>query len=197
MRHFLVFSRTGRTKGDFRDLRKAGRLDVVVHCLISALFLSGRIRKDVIFHAILTGAPRPPIHLEFVGAKVKDLSSDEKHLATILRKTLNSYERRKRVEAFPGIFIEKNSLQGVIKKLHEKEVDIFVLREDGINLRKLKLSNRHNCFVVGDFIGLPKKDEEFILRYAKNVISIGPFPYFASHCITVINNELDNREYIF
>lgn len=195
MRHFILFSRTGWTKGNFVDPKKAGRLDIVIHCLQAALSLSGRIRKDVVFHAILGGPPRPPVHVEFVGSKLKDFRSDEKELTKLLRKVLNLKKISERLEVVDGVFVEKKSLQKVVVELFNKGVGIFVLREDGISMRKMRIEEKDKCFVLGDFIGLPKKDEDFILRYAKNVVSIGPLPYFASHTIVVVNNELDNLEY--
>ena len=40
MREFILISNRGRTKGDWKDLMAAGRMDIVCHSVVSALFLS-------------------------------------------------------------------------------------------------------------------------------------------------------------
>ncbi len=89
MIEFVLFSRRGRTNGNFRTLREAGRLDVVHQCLLTAFFTSGALRRDVVFHAVLGGPPRPPVHLIFDGASLRDVRTDEKTWEEILRKVLS------------------------------------------------------------------------------------------------------------
>ena len=60
----MLFSEDGRTKGDFKDLMKAGRLDIVCHSVISSLFLSNAVRDHVDLHIVLNGPPDPPKHIE-------------------------------------------------------------------------------------------------------------------------------------
>ena len=48
-------------------------------------------------------------------------------------------------------------------------------------------------FVIGDHEGLPKKELRRLKEISKKV-SIGPYTYFASQTIAVVNNELDYRE---
>ena len=181
MREFILYSRTGRTDPGFRNLREAGRLDVVYQSILMALFRSHAIRRDVVFHAILSGPPAPPLELVADGEKLRDVRTDERTWEDILRKVLSGREH-------PGISIKKSSLQQLVK---EKK-NIFVLEESGESIRTIDLGE-NPVFVLGDQVGLPKKDEEFVLRYGKKV-SIGQKAYLASACICIINYVLDLRE---
>ncbi|MCZ7404611.1 MAG: tRNA (pseudouridine(54)-N(1))-methyltransferase TrmY [Candidatus Methanoperedens sp.] len=181
MREFILYSRTGRTDPRFQNLREAGRLDVVYQSILMALFRSHAMRRDVVFHAILSGPPNPPLELVVDGEKLRDARTDERTWEDILRKVLSGREH-------PGISIKKSSLQQLVK---EKK-NIFVLEESGESIRTIDLGE-NPVFVLGDQVGLPKKDEEFVLRYGKKV-SIGEKAYLASACICIINYILDLRE---
>ena len=68
---------------------------------------------------------------------------------------------------------------------------IFVLEEQGVNISAADLGD-NPVFVLGDHVGLPRKDEKFALRYGKK-ISLGKKPYLAATCVDVINYFLDRR----
>ncbi len=181
MREFILYSRTGRTDSKFHSLREAGRLDVVYQCILMSLFMSHAIRRDVVFHAILGGPPAPPLELTVDGATLKDVRLDECTWEDILRNVLSG-------RTHPGINVKKNSLQQLVKEKN----NIFVLEESGENIKSIDLGE-NPVFVLGDQVGLPKKDEEFVLRYGKKV-SLGGRAYLASSCIGNINYILDLRE---
>ncbi|MDD1748114.1 MAG: hypothetical protein LUQ16_10175, partial [Methanomassiliicoccales archaeon] len=48
-------------------------------------------------------------------------------------------------------------------------------------------------FVIGDQVGLPKKEEDFVLRRGRKV-SLGGKEYLAAQCVCIINYVLDLRE---
>ncbi len=181
MREFILYSRTGRTDSRFHSLREGGRLDVVYQSILMALFRSHAIRRDVVFHALLGGAPAPPLELVVDGGELRDARTDERTWEDILRKVLSG-------RSHPGIHVKKNSLQNLVK---EKK-NIFVLEESGESIKTIELG-ADPVFVLGDQVGLPKKDEDFVLRYGKKV-SIGQKAYLASACVCIINYILDERE---
>lgn len=178
VKEFVLLLRGGWTSPRFRNLREAGRLDILANCLTSAFFMSHSSRKDVVFHAILTGPPNPPLHLRFEGAMLHDIATDEASWEEIIRRVLSG-------KGHPGTTVEKSSLQTLIRSLAGR--NIYVLEEGGERGMKL---GKDPVFVIGDQVGLPKKDENYILRYGKK-ISLGKNAYLASQCITVLNYLMD------
>lgn len=182
MIEFILLSRRGRTDGNFRSLREAGRLDVVYQCILFAFFTSGAIRRDVVFHTILGGPPRPPLHLIVDGRELRGVRTDERTWEEILRKVLSG-------GSHPGIQVRKESFQGLLRTMSHRE--IFVLEEKGQDIRSVRFGD-NLVFVLGDQVGLPKKDEAFALRFGTK-ISIGKRPYLAATCVDIINYLLDSR----
>jgi tRNA (pseudouridine54-N1)-methyltransferase len=180
MIEFILFSRKGRTDGNFRNLREAGRLDVVYQCLLTAFFTSGAIRRDVVFHAVLGGPPRPPLHLIFDGGILRDVRTDERTWEEIFRKVLSGGLHQ-------GIELRRESFQEILKT----KQNIFVLEEGGEDIINVKLGE-NPVFVLGDQVGLPRKDEKFALRFGKK-ISLGKKPYLATSCVDIVNYVLDSR----
>ena len=191
MKHFVYFSPKASTSGKALsgDLMKAGRMDIAIHSLIQGLFLSHDFRRDVIFHFVFHGMPDPPKHIEI---QVKDDTPiSKKDVSKIIQKMLYKYNEGKKNEIFPGCFVEKKSLLKVIEKLEEQGNEIFILDKKGENIRETDIKD--NCvFVVGDHEGLPKKELKRLKQIA-TLISVGPYVYFASQVVAVINNELDAR----
>ncbi len=191
MKHFIYFSKSARTSGNFdlNNLMKAGRIDIAIHSIISALFLSHDFRQDVKMHLIFYGTPDPPKHIEI--QVTPELSISKKDIGNLIKKILYKYKKGEKREVLPGCFVEKKSFLKVIEEL-AKENQIFILDKRGKDIRKVRINN--NCvFIIGDHEGLPKKE----LRRLKQIaipVSIGPKMYFASQVIAIVNNELDKRE---
>ena len=183
MRNFVLFSRLGRTDGNFNNLRDAGRLDIAAHCLTSSFFLSHALRKNVILYIVLTGKPKPPLCIKVTGSELYDVRCDEETWGKILKNVLSG-------NGHTGFEVYKKSFQELIKELAD-ENEIYVLEEKGEEINNIKFKD-NIAFVIGDHIGLPKKEEGFVLRYGKK-ISLGNKTYLAADCITILNYELDKN----
>lgn len=178
MRKFILYSRRGKTDGAFDGLREAGRLDVVYQCLLLGLFTSGALRRDVVFHVVLGGPPHPPLRLTVDGATLRDVRTDERSWEKVLRTVLSGGKH-------PGINVERDSLQKLVREMQ----NIFVLEEKGEDVWNMRFGE-NPVFVLGDQVGLPKKDEGFVLRRGRK-ISLGKKPYLAATCVDVINYIAD------
>ncbi len=189
MRHFIYFSNKAQTSGNFKDLMKAGRMDIAIHTLIAGLFLSHDVRKDVVMHLVFYGMPCPPRHIEIRVKKGTPIS--KKDVAGLIKRILYKYREGKKTEVFPGCFIEKKSFLEVVKELHEQGNEIFILDKKGRDIRDLEISE-NACFVLGDQEGLPQKEMKRLKKILKTV-SIGPKMYFASQVVAIVNNEVDRR----
>jgi len=191
MRTFVYFSGTAKTSGNFNmnNLMEAGRMDIVIHAIINAFFLSHQLREDVVLHLIFYGSPDPPKHIEIRVKPETNLS--KKDIGNLIKKILYKYKEGKKTEVLPGCFIEKKSFLNVIGELIKQGKRIFVLDKKGADIRKTEIP-KESVFVVGDRNGLPKKELKRMKKIA-NLISVGPKTYFTSQAITIINNELDLR----
>jgi tRNA pseudouridine-54 N-methylase len=180
-REFVVFSRTGHTGPGFNTLREAGRLDLVYQSILMALFKSHGIRRDTVFRAFLGGPPSPPLELIVDGRELHDVRTDEATWHHILNHVLAG-------KGHPGVSARRNSFQAFLKERR----GIFVLEESGESIRTVELGG-NPCFVLGDQVGLPRKEEKYALR-AGTKVSLGGTKYMTAQCINIINYTLDLRE---
>jgi tRNA (pseudouridine54-N1)-methyltransferase len=183
LREFILYSRLGRTDPRFTTLHEAGRLDIVHECIVASLFFSHGLRRDTVFHAILNGPPKPPLHIGIDGATLYDVRTDQETWTGILKNTLSG-------KAHPGITTDRMGFE-VLLKAKASEASIHVLEEGGSDISEISLGE-NPTFVLGDHVGLPKKAESFALRYGKKV-SLGKQAYLASSCITILNYLLDRE----
>jgi tRNA (pseudouridine54-N1)-methyltransferase len=184
LREFLLYSRLGRTDTQWNNLHDAGRLDIVQECIVASLFLSHGLRRDVAFHAILNGPPRPPVHLQVNGEQLFDVRTDTETWTNIMKKVLSG-------KTHPGITTNKTSFETLLKQKAQTN-PVYVLEEHGTNIQNTKLTE-NPVFVLGDHVGLPKKAESFALRFGEK-ISLGKQPYLAASCITVLNYLINRQE---
>ena len=169
---------------------KAGRMDIAIHSIIAAFFLSHGFREDVKMHLVFYGMPTPPRHIEI---QVKDeLEISKKDVGNLIKKILYKYKEGKKTEVFPGCFIEKKSFLNVIEELMKKGNEIFILDKKGENIREIKIPDK-SAFIMGDQEGLPKKELKR-LKKITTPVSLGRKTYFASHTVTIVNHEIDSRE---
>lgn len=187
-RHLIYYSSKARTNGNFTDLMEAGRLDIACHAIIQALFVSHKLRSDVVLHLVFDGPPSPSKHIEIHGnAKLQFVKSD---IGKLLKKMLYKGEKG-REEIFPGYYIEKKTLVQVAKELQDQGHHIFTLDGKGTDIRELGDEQvTKGVFILGDDDGIPKK----LIKYLPGEkCSVGPITYYGSQVIAVLHNEIDRR----
>jgi tRNA (pseudouridine54-N1)-methyltransferase len=165
-------------------MHDAGRMDIVHECIVASLFLSHGLRRNVIFHAVLNGPPKPPLHLQIRGSELYDVRTDIDTWAGILKKTINQ-------KAHPGVEVIRAGYEALLKERAETN-HVYVLEENGKNIIETEIKS-NPIFVLGDHVGLPKKAEALALRYGEK-ISLGKQPYLAASCITILNYLLDLQD---
>lgn len=180
MRGFVLLSRTSSDKVDLNNL-SFGRWDVIARCINSAIWVAHGLRPARI-HVVL-GASSPPKAV-VVSNDIKKVNPDEKNIAGWIKKVLSKESEN------PGIIVSENSFQSLIKSLSGRK--FYILHEKGKDISEVEFSE-NPVFVLGDHIGLPPKDEEFVKRFDHELVSVGPQSYLASQCISFINIELDRR----
>jgi len=200
VREIIYYSRTAPTSGKYineKDLYESGRLDIPIHSIIAAFFLSRKIRTDMRVHLIFAGMPGPPKHLEFKPVTEGETGRDKiyfnkKNIAGIIKKMLYKFREGEKREVFPGFWIERKGFLELTKELIRQKRSIYVLDPEGEDIRTADIK-KDPVFILGDHKGLPAKELKRLKTYC-TPISIGPVVYFASQTIAVVNNELDRRE---
>ena len=199
MREFIYYSRTAPTSGSSigEDLQKAGRIDIAIHVVIAAFFLSHKLRTDTKLHLLFAGMPDPPKHLELQPVTEGKTGIDKIYLAktdvsSILKKMLYKYRPGIKHEVFPGFWIEKKGFLEIVKELVKQGRNLYILDPKGEDIRIADIKE-DPIFILGDHKGLPIKELKR-LRKICIPVTIGPKVYFASQTVAVVNNELDRRE---
>ena len=167
-------------------------MDIAIHSIISAFYLSHSIREDVVVHLVFYGQPDPPKHIEIHVNPELDIS--KRDVAGLIKKVLYKYKEGQKTEVFPGVFVEKKSLLKVVQELIDSEVEVFVLDKGGEDIREIEIGDAEKgvAFVLGDHDGFPVKELKR-LKKENTTVSVGPKMYFASQTVTIVNNELDRR----
>ncbi|MBS3091559.1 hypothetical protein J4217_03880 [Candidatus Pacearchaeota archaeon] len=199
MREFIYYSRTAPTSGSYigENLQESGRIDIAIHTVIAAFFLSHKIRTDAKLHLCFAGPPTPPRHLEIKPVTEGETGVDKIYLSktnisAVLKKMLYKYREGERREVFPGFWIQKKNFLEVVNDLHKEGRNIYVLDPNGEDIRTCEIKE-NPIFVLGDHRGLPIKELKRLKALCK-AVTIGKRTYFASQTIAVVNNELDRRE---
>ncbi len=199
MREFIYYSRTAPTAGNFiqEDLMKSGRLDIAIHSVIAAFFLSHKMRTDVKLHLVFAGPPDPVKHLELFPETEGQTSIDKiylskKNIEGVIKKMLYKYREGKKNEIFPGYWIEKKPLLKLVEELIKEGKNVYILDPKGEDIRTVKIKE-NPIFVLGDHRGLPGKEFKR-LKKISTPVSIGKKEYFASHTVAIVNNEIDRHE---
>lgn len=195
MRRFVVTGHRASTTADFKldDIAGgAGRLDVLVRCVNSALFLSHGIRRDAEAYLVLEGGEDAPKTVVFKGAEVRYLNPDERSTASLIRNALaKPLEGPEEVQSSPGVYVSRRSFAQVLDEL-SRDGSLVYLREDGADCRECALPE-NPVFVLGDDRDLTEEEESALLSHGPERIRLGPVSLHANHCIVVVQNELDRR----
>ena len=190
MRQFILYAKKAVTSPEFSldDLPgSGGRMDLVARCICNALWISHALRRDTCIHVVACGSPNPPVVISFYGDTLRGVSPDERNIAAWIKKVL----ARKRKN--PGIRIRRIGFQQLIEELASEGTFFYILDEKGTDIAVVKLKE-DSVFVLGDHLGMPRNEEEFVERFEHEKISLGTTSYLASQCITVLHYELDKKE---
>ncbi|MEM7821769.1 MAG: tRNA (pseudouridine(54)-N(1))-methyltransferase TrmY [Candidatus Aenigmatarchaeota archaeon] len=193
-REFALISLKGLTKPFDLNNLTIGRMDLIARCISSAFFISYAIRRNVIFNIFLYGPPDPPKNIILCGEELEGISPDEKgicrKISEVLKKSKNlKLNEIKKIEK--GIYVGRRSFENFIKQ-KAGEKNIIYLHPKGKDIREYEFKKSF-LFVLGDQKGLPEKTEKLLENLGAEKVSLGKIEYLASHCIVIVNNELDRR----
>ena len=200
MREFVYYSKKAVTVGSMikDDLMKAGRLDIACNFIIMSFFVSHHMRNNVKLHLVFDGPPDSPKHLEMFPGKnhlegvENKIDISKKDVAGLIKRLLYKYKQGIKKEVVPGYSIEKKSFVKLLEEFDDEGKTIYLLDKRGEDIRDLKAEElKSGVFVFGDQEGIPKQELKRVKHLKIRKISIGPYMYFASQALTVLQNELD------
>ncbi|MEM5831890.1 MAG: tRNA (pseudouridine(54)-N(1))-methyltransferase TrmY [Candidatus Aenigmatarchaeota archaeon] len=191
MREFILFSRGVTSDFSLNNLVNAGRMDLVARCISTAIFLSYSLRKDVKFHVVLNGPPNPPVTISFFTNELKNVSPDERNIASHIKIALKNLGKKEISE--PGIYVKKIGFENLVReKVEEYKNSVFYLHKDGEDIKNINI-NKDFVVIIGDNKGIPKIYENFLEKISVKKISLGKIEYLSSQCIAIFNYEVDRR----
>ncbi len=191
MRTFIVYSKDAHTSPIIKDLKACGRIDILLHSIISSLFASNTFRQDVQLHLILMGPPKSPKHI--IIEYHKDNTISKKDLKKLIEMCLRRCKQGKTVQVHNGVFVDDKDIKTIIEEMQSLNKNIFFLNESGKHIKDTKDKELENgVFVLGDHEGFDTKTKKFLKKNIER-LSLGPKTYFTSQAITIINYELDNK----
>ncbi len=165
-----------------RGLASAGRIDVVARSLMAAL--SQPLRKSTLFASVLEGPPSPPLTLIADGAEASPPRS-EREFAELYNTLLASRK-------VAGYAVTKLGFEKLVRELEEAGYAVYYLHERGDDIRRVNIQFPA-AFILGDHIGLDRAAERFLEAHGVPRVSLGPIPYFTSHCIILVCEEVARR----
>lgn len=194
-RAFVLRARAAPTTG--RDLLaevgQQAHTEILAHTLMNALFVAQSHRPDVAVHLVLESSPDYSRTLSFDSNDLRDLGGF--HEQALLGKIAHALdasagmgkEERRQVE--PGISVRTLSYEKLVQELG-CDHPLFVLDRKGTPIRG-KTFTGNPCFLLTDHLPMPKKSLHSLERLGAEKISLGPVMLFASQCVVLIHNELD------
>lgn len=203
MKHFVILSQA-YTKLTSSDLQSQGRLDIVLHSIITALFASHTFREDTILDIILMGPPEKPRRVRMRYDENHSLSKKnlKKSIEIALNKCKSKHTENNDLEVLPGVSVCEIEVENYLTALINDSKNFnaildssgyfFEHYEKNISLILNNNSTHYEniVFFLGDHEGIGKKLRKF-LKKNSNRISLGSQMYFTSQACTILHYEMD------
>jgi tRNA (pseudouridine54-N1)-methyltransferase len=185
-RVFILKASEGRTAPDFSLKSLAGspgRMDLLSRCVIAAFSTPRGTRRDTTLEIVLEGMPNPPIAMTIDGTELVELPAAEVAVATLIHDSLSGKD-------VPGIRLRRKPFTESVRRYANEGFTLYYLHEEGHESKGVRYAGKP-AFILGDHKGLDPASERFLDAMGAERISLGPHSYLASHCITMVNCELD------
>ena len=199
MKRFILLTGV-HTKLTSSHLQSQGRLDIVLHSIITALFASHTFREDTILDIICLGPPLNPRKITLYYSKEHLLS--KKNLKKSVELALKKCKGSSEIEVLPGVKVCEIDVHSYITTIIENDslfcsiLDSYGSYFSNYEEDILKiLNNSHQTYkevvyFLGDHEGIDKKTKKYLKKKC-NRISLGSQMYFTSQVCTILHYEMD------
>jgi tRNA (pseudouridine54-N1)-methyltransferase len=191
-RRFVILGQTAAATPGFSldDVPgTSGRLDVLLRCLAAALLVSHGLRRDTCAYLVLSGGGARALRVD--GRVASYLRPDERAMAGRVRAMLATTASGGFEAERQGMAIADGGLELVLADLGD--CALYVLDEEGEDIRHAALDASRAVFFVGDHLGFASDARAALARAGCVPIRVGPISVHADHAIAIVHNELDRR----
>ncbi|HET7778728.1 MAG TPA: tRNA (pseudouridine(54)-N(1))-methyltransferase TrmY [Rudaea sp.] len=195
MRVFVVRARSAPTDSQnlLDAVGKEAHTEILAHALMNAIFVAQSHRADVIVHLVLENSKDYSRTISFHSNNLHDIGGfHEQALLAKVARALDvsggmGKEESRIVES--GITVRTISFERLVKEL-SADHQLFVLDRKGTPLRGRAIAGSA-CFILTDHLPMPKNSLKGLERLGAEKTSLGSKMLFASQCVLLIHNELD------
>ncbi|MEN3035505.1 MAG: tRNA (pseudouridine(54)-N(1))-methyltransferase TrmY, partial [Candidatus Methanosuratincola sp.] len=84
-----------------------------------------------------------------------------------------------------GVSATRGGFEHAVRRHSKEGFKLYYLHEDGEDFSRLEFGGKA-AFVLGDQKGIDPHGERCLESMGAKRVSLGPHPYLASHCITIV-----------
>lgn len=198
MRVFLLRARSAPTDSQklLAAVGKEAHTEILAHTLMNAIFVAQSHRPDVMVYLVLESTEDYSRTIVFHSDAISDFGGF--HEAALLGKIARALDLSKAMDketsrlVESGITVRTVSFERLVKELAD-QFPLFLLDKKGTPIRQQAFEGAHACFLLTDHIPMPKNVFNSLKRLGAKKIALGPKMLFASQCVVLIHNELDQR----
>jgi len=198
MRVFVLRARSAPTDGQelLDAVGKDAHTEILAHTLMNAIFVAQSHRPDITVHLVLESTRDYSRTISFHSNDMRDIGGF--HEQALLAKIVSALdvsrgmgkEESRPVES--GIVVRTISFEKLVQELAENH-PLFVMDKKGTSIRDQAIVG-NPCFILTDHMPMPKKSLNTLKRLGAKKMGLGSTMLFASQCVVLIHNELDQRQ---
>lgn len=128
------------------NLQSQGRLDIVLHSIITSLFISHTFRQDTTLEIICMGPPLKPRRISI--SYHEDQTLSKKNLKKFIEIALNKCKSSKEIEVHPGILIKEIDVDSYLQKEYIDNSSKFCCILDGFGTHISKYRDKFKKILV-------------------------------------------------
>lgn len=197
MRTFVLRARAAPT--DSRKLLAGIGLEahpeILAHTLMNAIFVAQSHRADVRVYLVLESTVDFSRTIVFEVNDMHDIGGfDERALLGKVAQALDASRGMGKEESRPvesGVTVRTTSFERLVQEL-AMDHQLFVMDPKGTPIGEQVFAD-NPCFLLTDHIPMPKKVLPSLARMGATTLTLGPKMLFASQCVVLIHNALDQR----
>ncbi len=197
MRTFVLRARAAPTDSQtlLACVGKEAHTEILAHTLMNAIFVAQSHRADVTVYLVLESTRDFSRTIRFEASAMHDIGGfHEQALLAKIAKALDVSRGMGKEESRPvetGVTVRTVSFERLVQELAEDH-QLFVMDRKGTSIREQAFAGSP-CFLLTDHIPMPKKSFHSLERLGAKKITLGSKMLFASQCVVLIHNELDQR----